>query len=234
MSRDGAPVTPERLTAVIRRRPGGTALAVLAVWTLVGLALGTLLPWTYLSYKHGRRTKAFNAQLADTLQLMSGSLSAGLSLAQSVDTVVREGTDPMAAEFRRALVEMRLGVEIEDALEGIAARMDSVDFKWVVMALRIHREVGGNLAELLNSVADTIREREYLERHVLALSAEGRLSVWILGGLPPAFLAYLLLANPSYLQPLISTTIGYVLLGVMAVLLTVGIVWMKKLVKVEV
>ena len=109
-----------------------------------------------------------------------------------------------------------------------------MDFKWVVMALRIHREVGGNLAELLNSVADTIREREYLERHVLALSAEGRLSVWILGGLPPAFLAYLLLANPSYLQPLISTTIGYVLLGVMAVLLTVGIVWMKKLVKVEV
>jgi tight adherence protein B len=140
----------------------------------------------------------------------------------------------MAAEFRRALVEARLGVEIEDALSSIAERMGSVDFEWIVMAIRIQREVGGNLAELLNSVAETIREREYLERQVLALSAEGRLSVWILGGLPPGFMAYLLVANPEYLQPLISTTIGYVLLGTMGVLLVSGILWMKKLVKVDV
>jgi tight adherence protein B len=204
------------------------------LWTGVGLAAGLALPWLFLSFKRGRRTKAFKAQLADTLQLMSGSLSAGLSLAQGVDTVVREGSQPMAGEFRRALVEARLGVEIEDALDRIADRMDSVDWRWVVMAIRIQREVGGNLAELLNSVADTIREREYLERQVLALSAEGRLSVWILGGLPPGFMAYLLVANPEYLEPLLSTTIGYVLLGVMAVLLTGGILWMKKLVKVDV
>jgi tight adherence protein B len=151
-----------------------------------------------------------------------------------VDTVVREGSEPICSEFRRALVEARLGVEIEDAMEGVAERMESVDFGWVVMAIRIQREVGGNLSELLNNVAATIREREYLERQVAALSAEGRLSVWILGGLPPAFLGYLMLSNPSYLEPLISTTIGYVLLGVMAVLLTAGILWMKKLVKVEV
>ena len=204
------------------------------VWTLVGLFLGLLLPWAYLSFKRSRRVKAFKYSLADTLQLMSGSLSAGLSLAQSVDTVVREGQDPIAGEFRRALVEARLGVELEDAMDGVAKRMESVDFEWVVMAIRIQREVGGNLAELLTNVAATIREREYLERQVQALSAEGRLSVWILGGLPPGFMAYLLMANPDYLQPLISTTIGYILLGVMAVLLTAGILWMKKLVKVEV
>ena len=204
------------------------------IWTLVALAMGLFLPWVFLSFKHSRRVKAFKGQLADTLQLMSGSLSAGLSLAQSVDTVVREGTDPMASEFRRALVEARLGVEIEDALESIAERMGSVDFEWIVMAIRIQREVGGNLAELLNSVAETIREREYLERQVLALSAEGRLSVWILGGLPPGFMLYLLVANPEYLQPLISTMIGYVLLGTMGVLLVAGILWMKKLVKVDV
>ncbi len=167
------------------------------LFTLLGLFFGLVLPWLFLSFKRSRRTKAFKAQLADTLQLMSGSLSAGLSLAQAVDTVVREGADPMGSEFRRALVEARLGVEIEDALEGVAERMESVDFKWVVMAIRIQREVGGNLAELLNSVADTIREREYLERQVLALSAEGRLSVWILGGLPPGFMLYLLVANPT-------------------------------------
>ena len=204
------------------------------LFTLVGLFFGLLLPWAYLSFKRSRRVKAFKYGLADTLQLMAGSLSAGLSLAQSVDTVVREGQDPIAGEFRRALVEARLGVEIEDAMDGVAKRMESVDFEWVVMAIRIQREVGGNLSELLTNVAATIREREYLERQVQALSAEGRLSVWILGGLPPGFMAYLLVANPTYLHPLVSTTIGYMLLGTMAVLLTVGIFWMKKLVKVEV
>jgi len=201
---------------------------------IFGLFFGALIPTAFLSIKRSRRLKAFKYGLADTLQLMSGSLSAGLSLAQSVDTVVREGRDPIAAEFRRALVEARLGVEIEDAMDSIAERMESKDFEWVVMAIRIQREVGGNLSELLNTVAATIREREYLERQVQALSAEGRLSVWILGGLPPGFMAYLLVANPTYLEPLISTTIGYIMLGLMAVLLTVGIVWMKKLVKVEV
>jgi tight adherence protein B len=204
------------------------------VWALVGLALGAMLPWVYLSFKRSRRVKAFKHGLADTLQLMSGSLSAGLSLAQAVDTVVREGQDPIAGEFRRALVEARLGVELEDAMDGVADRMESIDFHWVVMAIRIQREVGGNLAELLSNVAATIREREYLERQVLALSAEGRLSVWILGGLPPGFMAYLLVANPAYLEPLISTMLGYIMLGVMAVLLVVGILWMKKLVKVDV
>ncbi len=146
-------------------------------------------------------SQGFKGQLADTLQLMAGALSAGLSLAQSADTVVREGSDPVSGEFRRALVETRLGVEIEDALSGVADRMQSVDFEWVVMAIRIQREVGGNLSELLNKVAETIREREYLERQVLTLSAEGRLSVWILGGLPPAFMAYLPWPIPSTSHP---------------------------------
>ena len=205
-----------------------------ALTMLIGLILGAVGPWIYLGVKKNRRTKAFKRQLADTLQLMAGSLSAGLSLAQAVDTVVREGLDPIANEFRRAIVEARLGVEIEDALAGIADRMQSKDFEWIVMAIRIQREVGGNLAELLNKVAETIREREYLERQVLTLSAEGRLSVWVLGGLPPAFLAYLTVANPDYLSPLIHERIGWAMLVVMGILEIVGVLWMKKLVKVDV
>ncbi len=208
---------------------GGSAL-----FMLIGLVVGLFGAWLYLILKQRRRLSAFNNQLADTLQLMAGSLSAGLSLAQSVDTVVREGTDPMAAEFKRALVETRLGVDIEAALMGIADRMKSVDFEWVVMAIRIQREVGGNLSELLNKVADTIREREYLERQVKTLSAEGRLSVWILGGLPPGFMSYLLLVNPSYISPMFHNPIGVALLILMGVLLTGGIFWMKKVTKVEV
>lgn len=204
------------------------------LYMLVALALGIIGPWFYLSFARSRRLKKFKAQLADTLQLMAGALSAGLSLAQGVDTVVREGTDPVAGEFRRALMETRLGVEIEDALMGVADRMQSVDFEWVVMAIRIQREVGGNLSELLNKVAETIREREYLERQVLTLSAEGRLSVWILGGLPPAFMLYLAVANPDYLEPMYTNPLGWAMLIVMAVLLVAGIFWMRKLVKVEV
>lgn len=204
------------------------------LYMLLGLLLGAALPWLFLKFRKKRRLSAFKGQLADTLQLMAGSLSAGLSLAQSVDAVTREGADPMKSEFRRALVETRLGVEIEDALQSIAERMQSIDFEWIVMAIRIQRDVGGNLAELLNKVAETIREREYLERQVKTLSAEGRLSVWILGGLPPGFLCYLLLANPSYVSPMFHNPLGYVMLIVMGILLTGGIFWMKRLVRVEV
>ena len=144
---------------------------------------------------------------------MSGSLSAGLSLAQSVDTVVREGTEPIAGEFRRVLVETRLGVALEDALEGVAERFESKDFDWVVMAIRIQREVGGNLAELLDTVAATMREREYLRRQVAALAAEGKLSAYVLGGLPPLFMVYLLLTNRDYVMPMFTEPLGWVMLG---------------------
>ncbi len=171
------------------------------VLTIVGLLAGLLLPWLYLGHKRSSRLKAFNSQLAETLQLLAGSLQAGLSLTQGIDTVVREGADPIAGEFRRALVETRLGVQIEDAMESIGERMESADFKWTVMAIRIQREVGGNLAELLLTVAATLREREYLRRQVKALSAEGRFSAYILLALPPAIMLYMSVANRELSSP---------------------------------
>lgn len=217
---------------------GGLAGLVLTGGNPLGMIffflLGAVGPWIYLGVKRSNRLKAFGSGLADTLQLMSGSLSAGLSLAQSMDTIVREGNEPITSEFKRAIVESRLGVPLEDALEGVAERMQSRDFKWVVMAIRIQREVGGNLAELLLTVAATLREREYLRRHVRALSAEGRLSCWILGALPPVFLLYLTLAKPDYVQPIYTTPIGWLMCAAMAILLSVGIVWMIKVAKVEV
>jgi tight adherence protein B len=201
---------------------------------LLFMVAGAVLPWVYLGFKRGRRRKAFNACLPDTLQLMSGSLSAGLSLAQSVDTVVREGTEPISSEFKRVLVETRLGVGLEDALEGVAERYDSKDFHWVVMAINIQRQVGGNLAELLNTVAGTIREREYMRRQVAALAAEGKLSAWVLGGLPPIFMVYLLLTNRDYVMPMFTEPMGWMMLGGAACVLGVGVFWMSRLVKVEV
>jgi tight adherence protein B len=202
--------------------------------TIVGLVLGLAAPWLYLSFKESRRTSAFLGQLPDTLQLIAGSLSAGYAIAQAIDTVVREGQQPITGEFNRALVEARLGVPIEDALAGVATRMQSKDFAWVVMAIRIQREVGGNLAELLTTVSGTLRERERLRRQVKVLSAEGRLSAWILGLLPPGFSLYLLLARPEYLRPLVTDPLGWLMLSVGALLLVVGAGWMIKAVKVEV
>lgn len=204
------------------------------VFAVLGLVVGAVVPFAYLIVKAGMRKKAFLAQLPDSLQLLSGSLSAGYSLPQAVDTIVREGQQPLAAEFNRVLIETRLGAPIEDALEGVSERMRSTDFAWVVMAIRIQREVGGNLAEVLTTVANTLRERESLRRHVRALSAEGRISAWILCSLPPAFVAYLALVRPEYMKPLITDFFGLILLGGSVVLMGVGIVWMNKVIKVEV
>jgi tight adherence protein B len=204
------------------------------VAALIGLLIGALVPFGYLVVKEARRTSAFLAQLPDTLQLVAGSLTAGYSLPQSLDSVVREGSQPMSTEFGRALVESRLGVPIEDCLDGIAERMDSKDFAWVVMAIRIQREVGGNLAELLTTVSGTLRERERLRRQVQVLSAEGRLSAYILGGLPPLFGLYLVLVRRSYISPLFNDPIGVFLLITMGVLMVVGAFWLRKVVTVEV
>ncbi|CUR53957.1 Flp pilus assembly protein (modular protein) [metagenome] len=216
----------------------GSAIVGTLLWGGLGmvvfLLLGALVPWLWLGRKRKKRLAAFNAGLADTLQLMSGSLSAGLSLAQSVDTIVREGSEPVTSEFKRVLVEARLGVTLEDALAGVSERMQSKDFSWVVMAIKIQREVGGNLAELLTTVAATLREREYLRRQVASLSAEGRLSAWVLGGLPPVFMLYLLLTNGDYVKPMFREPIGWGMLGVALVLLFTGIVWMNKVIKVKV
>ena len=207
---------------------GGFLLIVL------GLFLGWLLPKLWLGFKRKRRMKAFNAGLADTLQLIAGSLSAGMSLGQSIDTVVREGQEPIAGEFKRVLVETRLGVSIDEALGGIAERLESDDFAWVVMAIGIQRQVGGNLAELLTTVAATLRERDYVRRQIKSLSAEGLLSAYILGALPPAITVFLLLTRPEYIMPLFSSLAGWLLVGAAVGLLGMAAFLMSRIVKVEV
>jgi tight adherence protein B len=216
---------------------GAGALGLLAGGPLLALLLLLLAvpaPVVYLRIRHKRRLAAFAAQLPETLSMIANSLSAGLSVPQAIDTVVRDGQEPVAGELRRALVEQRLGVELDDALDGIAARMGSVDFAWVVMAFRIQREVGGNLAEVLLTVAETLREREYVRRQVRTLSAEGRLSAYILGGLPVVMFGYMLVANRAYVSVLYTTLLGILILGVAVVLLAAGSFVMSRMVKVEV
>jgi tight adherence protein B len=201
---------------------------------ILGVVIGVVVPLLVLNIREERRRSAFLAQLPDTLQLIAGSLSAGYSLPQAIDTVIREGHTAATGEFSRALLETRLGLPLEDALDGIAERTRSTDFGWVVMAIRIHREVGGNLAEVLTNVAETLRERDRLRRQVQVLSAEGRLSAYILGGLPPLFAVYLLLVRPQYLRVLYTSSIGIVLLLIAFALLAVGVTWLRRVVRVQV
>jgi tight adherence protein B len=220
----------------------GIVVAAAVVGVVVGgvplmvvlMLLGALGPVLFLRIKHARRLRAFSSQLPDTLGMVANSLTAGLSPSQSVDTVVREGLQPISGELRRALMEQQLGSGLEDALDGVAQRMGSEDFSWVVMAMRIQREVGGNLAEVLTTVAETLREREMLRRQVLTLSAEGRLSAWILGGLPIGLFLYMMLANRDYVRPLYTEFFGMVLLGIAVLLLSTGAFLMSRLVKVVV
>jgi tight adherence protein B len=201
---------------------------------LVGLLMGVVGPHFYLIVKQSKRKQKFEESLAPTLQLLAGSLAAGHSLPQAVDTVAQEASEPMASELRRAVAEARLAVTVEDALDHVAERTGSKDFAWVAMAVRIQRNVGGNLAELLTTVAATLRERERLRRHVRVLSAEGRLSAIILGALPILFAFYLFVVRREYLMKLFNDPLGVAMVIAGSVIFVGSILVMVKLVKVEV
>jgi tight adherence protein B len=200
---------------------------------MVLAVMGYLGSSIWLSIKGRRRLRAFDDQLPGSLQMVAGSLRAGFSLSQSLDAVVREGMQPIAGEIHRALAEVRLGVSMEDALDHIADRMDSTDFRWVVMAIRIQHEVGGNLAEVLLTTATTMRERASLRRQVKALSAEGRLSAYILLGLPVVMTLYMVTLRRAYIRPLYSEPMGIGMLVLAVLLLVAGTAWMRKIVVVE-
>jgi tight adherence protein B len=187
----------------------------------------------FLSVRIGRRRAAFGEQLPDVLQLIVGSLRSGFSFAQAVDAVVRDGTQPAAGEFSRALAETRIGVPLEDGLNHVADRMQCEDLRWVVMATRIQREVGGNLAEVLTNTVDTMRERAQTRRHVRALSAEGRLSGYIIVGLPIVLGGWLTFSKPQYMSPLFTTPLGVMMVAAGVGLIIVGGFWIRALIKVE-
>ncbi|MBP2215726.1 type II secretion system F family protein [Arthrobacter sp. CAN_C5] len=177
-----------------------------------------------------RRQKQFAEQLDDTLQLLAGGLRAGHSLLRAIDAVSADSEAPTTEEFTRIINETRLGRDLGDALDDAADRMQSEDFSWVAQAIAIHREVGGNLAKVLDQVGQTIRERNQIRRQVDTLSAEGKLSAYILMGLPFAMGAILMVVSPGYMDPMFQHPIGYLLIGVSLILLLVGGVWMKKVV----
>jgi tight adherence protein B len=204
------------------------------IWALIALVIIAILPPAVLNFLAAQRIRKFTSQLPDTLQLLASSLRAGFSFLQGVEAVAQEVPDPMGAELRRVIVEARLGRPVEAALEDCAGRMKSPDFDWAVMAVNIQREVGGNLADLLQTVSVTMVERERLRRDVKALTAEGRMSAIVLGCLPPGLAAVFYVTNPAYIRVLFNHLGGQIALGCAVVAMLIGFFWMKKVVDIKV
>jgi tight adherence protein B len=221
-------------------------VAILFVAAIFGLLLGGLglaivlsaaiaiCPALYVARRRSKRLTAFAECLPDTLQLLAGSLRAGFSLVQAVGAVAHEAADPMAEQLQLAFNENRLGRPIEDALDDVATRMENADLAWAVMAVRIQREVGGNLAELLDTVSETVAQRESVRREIKTLTAEGRLSAVFLGCLPFALAGAILVVNPSYLDPLVEEPIGIALVIGALFLNAIGFLWLRKVLQIEV
>jgi tight adherence protein B len=161
-------------------------------------------------------------------------MRAGHSFIQSLDSAAKEIDDPAAREFGRVLTEIRLGRDTDDALGALVERVGSQDLEWAVTAIKIQRRIGGNLSEVLETVAKTIRERETLRRQVRVLSAEGRISVVVLTVLPILIGAYLMVVNPEYLRTLTTTTPGIVISVSAGVLMALGYFWMRRIVRLNV
>jgi tight adherence protein B len=215
---------------------GGILLALFA--GPLGLPVGLVSVWVgtamFRRIRADRRARAFAAQLPDALQLIVGSLRTGFSLTQAIEAMIRELPDPLSTEFARAMGETRLGVPLEDALDRVAQRMACTDLSWAVVAVRVQREVGGNLAEVLETTVATMRERDSLRRHVRALSAEGRLSAYVLVAMPFALAAFMFFLRREYLRPLYTHPLGILMLAAGGFLVLAGSFWMSRMVKIKV
>jgi tight adherence protein B len=214
---------------------GGLAFAITSQWFvgLLGLAGSWVLGNMYLDRRITQRRKKFEAQFPDALSLIASSLSAGHTFLRSIQMMCEESEPPLSEEFRRVVNETQLGDPVVDALERMAHRVDVRDVAWVVQAIRIQQTVGGKLADLLHTLADFIRAREEIRREVDVLTAEGRISAWVLGALPVFLLVAISVMNPGYMDPMF-TGWGFAWLALSALSVGVGVVIINKMVKVEI
>ena len=239
LERAGAPVrSGEFLLGIVGAAIIGGAIGSFLmssiVFSFISAALAATLPLMWLGFVIRRRSGKLHDQLADVLMILASSLRAGHSFFQAIDLVSKEIAEPGASEFGRVVAEVRLGRPTDEAMNALAERIGSDDFKWALLAVNIQREVGGNLAEVLDTVADTIRERDGIRRQIDVLTAEGRLSVAILTGLPIAVAFYMTWVNPEYIALLFNTGLGMLMTAVASSLLGLGVFWMRKVVKIDV
>ncbi|GAA1755533.1 type II secretion system F family protein [Pseudarthrobacter sulfonivorans] len=215
------------------------------VGALVGLVIGVpfvsfllviLAPFAghlVLGFLAGKRRAKFDQQLGDTLQLLSGGLRAGHSILRAIDAAAAESQSPTSEEMRRVITETSLGRDLLDSLTDTSERMQNEDFVWIAQAIQINREVGGNLAEVLDQVNETIRERSEIKGHIKSLAAEGKFSAYILIAMPFGIVLMLMVVNPGYMNSMFTHPLGWGMIGASVVLMTIGSLWMRKIIDLK-
>jgi tight adherence protein B len=208
---------------------------------LLGLFIGFMAPRFWLNNRKSSRLKAFNKQLPDTVTLIANALRAGSSFLQAIELVVRESRPPISTEFGRVIREVNLGLPFDIALENMVQRVKSEDFELMATAIAIQHQVGGNLAEILDSIAFTIRERIRIKGEIRTLTAQQRMSGYVVGGLPFFLALFIYLAAPKFFDPMfvsppdvIGIPLGVILFGIALLAMGAGFYFIQKIVDIEV
>src|SRR6202521_5737095 len=204
------------------------------IQTIVFGVIGYLLPSFYVKYRINKRLKAFNNQLGDTLTLLSNAIKAGYSFAQAIDTVAKNAVPPISDEFGRAVREMNLGGSPDEALSNITKRIASADFDLVATAYAIHRTVGGNLAEILDNIAYTIRERVRIKGEIATLTAQARASGTLITFLPLVLATFMFFVTPTYFRPMFDSIIGWAMMGLGLFMIFIGNLIIRRVVAIKV
>jgi tight adherence protein B len=204
------------------------------VVAVVFAGISYFVPGFYVKFRQRRRYRALSNQLGDTILLLSNALKAGYSFAQAMATIARSAPAPMSDEFTRAVREMNLGITVDDALEHMNARIKSEDFDLMVTAVQIHRVVGGNLAEILDTIAFTIRERIRIQGEIRTLTAQARASGYIITALPFALTGILTLISPTYITPMFKEPLGWGMLAIALIMMGIGYAIIRKIATIEV
>lgn len=199
-----------------------------------GLVLVLVVPNLFVAAKFNKRLISFETELPETLMLVASALRSGLSFQQALEATVSERDTELGLQMRQAINESRLGPPLEESLDRVADRMRSEDLRWLVAAIEIQREVGGTLSTILDTAATTIKGREELRREVRSLSAEGRLSAYVLVGLPAGIFFFLFISRPEYISFFWTDFLGVVMLIMVLVMMGLGWLWMNKMIRIKV
>jgi tight adherence protein B len=217
-------------SAILLAAFGSLILGIRGIEALIPLIVGGLIPMLYVKFMARRRLNAFEMQLPETLITLAASLKAGHAFNSALQSVVKEGAEPTSTELSRVSSEIQLGMPSEQALDNMAQRMNSTNFGFVVMAVNIQRTVGGSLADILDMVADTVRQRQQFSRKVKALTAQGRMSAYVLLAMPFMMALAIYALNSAYITILFDTTAGNVMIGIALFMMTIGGIVIQRIV----
>jgi len=234
LARAGLNITPSEYLLI---RIGAVALGALIGLFRFGFSIGPvvlgligfIVPPLVLAFLQRRRQTMFNEQLTGMLQLLSNSLKTGYAIDRALETVASKSQPPVSTEFERVATEITLGTSVEEALSALLLRINSSDLEFIVTAILLHTRVGGNLAEVLDTISDTLRDRLQTKRDMSVLTAQSRASATIITGLPILLALGLYVFVPGYFAPMTSTFVGYVLLGIAGLLVLIGNVLIQRM-----